>query len=52
MFLQYSKVMLFVYCRRLFEEHGTKTELYVCYQENMSQDCVEMAYRLLFGWTG
>ena len=33
---------------RLFSEQ--RTELYVCYQENTSQDMIEMAFRLLFGW--
>ncbi len=37
---------------RLFGEGENRTELYVCYQENVAQDTVEMAYRLLFGWTG
>ena len=42
-------MMSLLHHRRLFEKE--KRELYVCYQENMSQNCVEMAFKLLFGAT-
>ncbi len=49
-------VGVFDYChcflhRRLLGEGVNRTELYVCYHDSVSQDSVEMAYRLLFGWT-
>ena len=43
-----THLFIYLFCfifRRLFEER----ELYVCYQENMSQSSVEIIFKLLFG---
>ena len=43
----WNDLICLICCRRMFEE--SRHELYVCYEENISQTMVEMAFKLLFG---
>jgi len=44
------KYVVFMLFRRLFVEE--RRELYICCQESTSNNIIEMAFKLLFGWPG